>query len=79
MKKYLTWDFVLGVLFLFGVLVASVAFVHYSYALAEEYPAWLKYAMRSVGFLGAMAYPKILSEAVSDWISDYERNEEVEQ
>ena len=57
MKKYLTWDYVLGVLLFVGLTVASVAFVHYSYAWAEEYPLWLERAMRIVGFVGTACFP----------------------
>lgn len=57
MKKYLTWDFVLGVLLFVGLTVASIAFVHYSYAWAEEYPLWLERAMRIVGFAGSVYWP----------------------
>lgn len=72
MKKYLTWDYVLGVLLFVGLTVASVAFVHYSYAWAEEYPLWLERAMRIVGFIGTLYFPAKLV-----WVITERRNDEI--
>lgn len=70
MKKYLTWDFVLGVLLFVGLTVVSVAFVNYSYACAEEYPLWLERAMRIVGFVGTVYFPAKLVWAITEMRND---------
>lgn len=70
MKKYLTWDFVLGVLLFVGLTVASVAFVHYSYAWAEEYPLWLERTMRIVGFAGSVYWPAKLVGVITEMRND---------
>lgn len=57
MKKFLTWDCILAVVLFVGFAIVSGAFIHYSYAWADEYSELLKYAMRVVGFIGIVFFP----------------------
>lgn len=75
MKKFLSLDFILGVVLFVGMTVVSVAFVHYSYAWADEYPKWLEHAMRIVGFIGTVFFPVRLATGVQSWIEETEEEE----
>lgn len=57
MKKYFEWDTVLGTILFLGMTVVSVAFIHYSYAWADEYPVWLEHLMRVAGYAGTLLFP----------------------
>ena len=75
MKKYLTWDAILGVVLFVGCAVVSVAFVHYSYDWADEYTPALKYSMRIIGFIGTIFFPAKFVACVKEVRHD----EEMEQ
>ena len=56
MKKYLTFDFIGGVVLLLGLIVASVALVCVGFTW-DENPDWLQTAMTVVGFAGTIVFP----------------------
>lgn len=78
MKKYLKWDVVLGIVLFIGMTVVSGAFVHYSYANVDEYPAWLSVSMRIVGFVGLIVFPTRLATGLQEYDWTYDEYEETE-
>lgn len=69
MKKYLTFDFISGMVLMIGLTVVSVALVCVGFTW-DDNPVWLQTAMRVVGFAGTIVFPVVTMNVVRDFLSE---------